>query len=267
MDTPITTIEQSASDHIGNTLEKGIRGEYDFSVGAVLSEAWKKIHGIKSVFWRALVLAFLVGLGFSLLLMGVAFGVGVIAGFANVSHEALAILEKGIGSVFSLASGFVVGPLSAGLVMLSVKHLIGLPKYARSILGYFHFWKRLWLQDFILAVIILLIQFFNAYDYIWIVIPLVLIYLYLSVSYIFFPLLVVEKKLTAWQALEASRKAIGHHWFKFFWLLIVMAFIILGSVLTLGILLVWTVPMMNNMRAILYREVFGIDKVSAGEIV
>lgn len=278
MDTTITTIEQPSSDHIGNTLEKGIRGEYDFAVGRILSEAWEKIYGFKGPFWKGFlwVVLLLIVLGIASVILGGI--IGLFSAFAVVSQEtiklAASVLNWIIQIIYSL---FIAPPIAVGLLMLSVKKLIDLPARGRTAISYFHYWNKLWWAYFILLALggvvtllsILLLGVFPNAEWLGGLVMVVgaVIYIYLSVAYLFFPLLVVEKKLTGWQALEASRKAIGHHWFKVAWLLVVMLLICIGSVFTLGILFIWTLPMMNNALAILYREMFGIDKASAGEIV
>jgi len=70
--------------------------------------------------------------------------------------------------------------------------------------------------------------------------------------------LIADKKLSAWQAMEASRKAITKHWFKIFALYFVMVVILIISTISLGLGLIWTYPMMISLMGILYREIFGV---------
>lgn len=82
--------------------------------------------------------------------------------------------------------------------------------------------------------------------------------IYLAVAYLLAIALVVERGLSPWQALEASRKAITQHWFKVFGLLIVLGLIIIVSAIPLGIGLVWSIPLMVVAMGVLYRTIFGV---------
>ena len=70
--------------------------------------------------------------------------------------------------------------------------------------------------------------------------------IYLSIAYRLAIPLVVERGLSPWQALEASRKAISQHWFKVFGLFFVLMLIMLLSMIPLGIGLIWTLPLIDR---------------------
>ena len=72
--------------------------------------------------------------------------------------------------------------------------------------------------------------------------------------------LIIEKDLSPWEAMEASRKAIHHHWFQVFGLFFVMGLIFMISALPLGIGTFWTMPMGVIMFGIVYRTIFGAEK-------
>ena len=54
----------------------------------------------------------------------------------------------------------------------------------------------------------------------------------------------MEKGLSPWKALEASRKAISKCWFRFVGLGFVVMLIMLVGMLPLGIGLIWVMPLM-----------------------
>ena len=66
--------------------------------------------------------------------------------------------------------------------------------------------------------------------------------LYLSVSYLFAELLIVDKKMDSWKALEESRKRITKNWFAYFALLVVLIIINLIGAIPFGLGLIVTVP-------------------------
>ena len=82
--------------------------------------------------------------------------------------------------------------------------------------------------------------------------------IYLSIAYILAIPLVVERGLSPWQALEASRKAISQHWFKVFGLFLLLGIITMLSAIPLGIGLIWTIPLMVVAMGVLYRTIFGV---------
>ncbi len=82
--------------------------------------------------------------------------------------------------------------------------------------------------------------------------------MYLAIAYMLAIPLVVERGLTPWQALEASRKAITQHWFKVFGLFLLLGLITAISAIPLGIGLVWTIPLFVIAMGVLYRTIFGV---------
>jgi uncharacterized membrane protein len=86
--------------------------------------------------------------------------------------------------------------------------------------------------------------------------------IYLSVAYILAIPLVVERGLSPWQALEASRKAISQHWFKVFGLFLLLGVLMSLSMIPFGIGLLWTIPLMVVSLGVLYRTIFGVRPVA-----
>ena len=81
---------------------------------------------------------------------------------------------------------------------------------------------------------------------------------YLAIAYMLALPLAMERKLSPWEALEASRKAITQRWFKVFGLMLVLSLIMILSMIPLGIGLIWTFPMFIIAVGILYRTIFGV---------
>ncbi len=67
--------------------------------------------------------------------------------------------------------------------------------------------------------------------------------IYLVVSYLFAELLIVDKKMDAWEALEESRKRITKKWFSYFAFLVVLAVINFLGLIPLGLGLIVTMPL------------------------
>ena len=82
--------------------------------------------------------------------------------------------------------------------------------------------------------------------------------MYLAIAYCMTMPLIADRRLTPWQAIETSRKAVTKRWFSFFGLFLVVGLVIFGSALTLGIGLIWTAPWSINVIGVAYRRTFGV---------
>ena len=79
---------------------------------------------------------------------------------------------------------------------------------------------------------------------------------YLAVGYAFVVPLIVDRRLPVWRALETSRKAVNLNWFRVLGLQIARSLLLLASVLTLGLALVFTLPMAFAVLMVAYRDLF-----------
>ena len=233
---------------VGNygSLEKGIAGEYEFSIGGTLSEAWEKTSGAKGT----MVLA---GFLYFVIMMAVSMGLQFLM-MALISSETEASQSVVIGSVViqQVILNLIVMPMVMGLFIIGLRRSVNAPISATSIFDYFG-------KAFSLLLTMILL-------YIMVIIGLVLLIvpgIYLMVAYFMAMPLVVEKGLSPWQALEASRKAVSKHWFGFLGFYIVMMLIMLVSMLPLGIGLFWTMPMFLIAWGIMYRNMFGCEAKTA----
>ena len=81
--------------------------------------------------------------------------------------------------------------------------------------------------------------------------------IYLAVSWLFAPLLIVDKGLDFWPAMELSRKVAGKHFFSVFGLLVLGGLIMIAGALALCLGLFVTAPIFFAMVAIAYDDLFG----------
>lgn len=228
------------SDNNYGSIEKAISGDYEFSIGDVLSEAWEKTSGAKWVIQVAFFYYFLVIIGV-VVVMGTA--VALLMGASD--DVAFSVVME---LVIQLGLNLIIMPIAMGIAILGIKRSVDAPIIAGSIFGYFSKMFSL------LATLILM--------YIMIVIGLLLLVLpgiYLAVAYYMAMPLVVEKGMSPWQALETSRKAITHRWFSVFGLFLILGIIVFVSAIPLGLGMIWTLPMMIIAFGILYRNMFGVE--------
>jgi uncharacterized membrane protein len=80
--------------------------------------------------------------------------------------------------------------------------------------------------------------------------------IYLTICWLFSMLLVVDKKLDFWPAMELSRKAVGMHWGSVFLLLLVCGLITMASVLALCVGVLVAAPVMVAAIVYAYEDIF-----------
>ncbi len=134
--------------------------------------------------------------------------------------------------------------------MIGVRRAVDQPFTFKMIFQYFGFIVPLLLTTLLLYVLV-------AIGFVLLIIPGI----YLSVSYTFALLLVIEKKMGIWEALETSRKAVTHRWFSLFFFWIILSVIMMISAIPIGIGLIWTIPMGCIAYGIMYRNMFGVEPV------
>lgn len=82
--------------------------------------------------------------------------------------------------------------------------------------------------------------------------------IYLMVAWLMFgPLLILDKRLDFWTAMELSRKVVHRHWWQVFGLLLVSLLVLLAGVLACGIGLFVTVPIATAATVYAYEDIFG----------
>ena len=85
--------------------------------------------------------------------------------------------------------------------------------------------------------------------------------IYLMVAWgMFAPLLVMDRGLDFWQALECSRRVVTRHWWACFGLLLVCLLILLGGALLLGVGLVVALPWVTGAIVVAYEQIFGQER-------
>ena len=170
-------------------------------------------------------------------------GIGVPFVLSGFTLEFTQLAEV-VGSLLNLAIGY---PVMAGVMMMGLNRAAGRPVYYQMSLQFFA--KAL--PIFILMAVMTIMV---SLGLILLIIP----GMYLVIAYMFALLLMLDKNMSPWEALETSRKAVTHHWFKIFGIGFVMGLIMVISILPLGIGLIWTLPMMYIMNGLLYQRIFGV---------
>ena len=85
---------------------------------------------------------------------------------------------------------------------------------------------------------------------------------YLAISWAYSMVLIVDRKMNFWPAMELSRKTVTKHWFQIFFFLIAIGIISCLGVIVCGVGLFVTIPMAMTMLAASYVHIF--DERSQG---
>ena len=238
--TPQSNLENEthSEDNFGS-IERGINGQYQFDISAVISEAWQKTAGAKGTFWLAFLIYVAIAIGISMVSQFV-----LIAVAATSQNEAVIII---LSLAEQLVMNLVLMPVVMGIMILGIRRSADVPIAAGSIMGHYSSMWRLFLTMLLIYIMVLI-------GLLLLIIPGI----YLMVAYYMAMPLVVEKGLNPWEAMEISRKTISKRWFTMFFFTIVVSLLILVSAIPLGIGLIWTLPMAMIAYGVVYRNMFGI---------
>lgn len=173
-------------------------------------------------------------------------------GYAFFTFLYLAILfvisrPRGIGW---LAATVIHEPLIAGFIIVTAKLLQDKQVAFGDFFGGFQF--RWFLPLVLLG---LVSQILITLGFLLLIIP----GLYLAVSYIFAALLVVDRRLDFWPAMETSRRAITPRWFSFFAFLLLLVLVNLAGLLALGVGLLVSIPVSWAALVAAYADLMGLN--------
>jgi hypothetical protein len=239
--TPEADLSQaSASGRTGGSIEDAISGNIEISMTGTMGEAWRNLKGFKSKCNVAFLLYFIIAI------VAAFASVPVIIGLAAIgADEQTATI---LGSIIQMAVSIAVMPMFMGIHIMGMRHAENKSVSAGSIFGYFNKIPGVFLCYFIMIIMIMLGTAL-----------LILPGIYLMFAYMFAMPLVVEKNMSAWRALETSRKALTRKWFRFFGLILLLMLINSLTVVTLFIASIWTVPWSVLTMSMVYTKLFGAE--------
>jgi hypothetical protein len=246
-DNPYATPEADLKTSVINTegqgsLEGGINGDYDFTIGEIFSEAWEKTSGAKGTFLLAWLFYIIV-----------AVVVNTVLSFILPDPEALlqaGRVSEGIiwGILPSLVTIPILYPIMAGITLLGIHRSVDAEINAVSVFN--HFGKII-----PLSILAILMGLLIMLGYALLVIPGI----YLSIAYLMSLALMMDKDMGAWEAMETSRKAVSKHWFKIFFMYLLLMLMFVVAMIPLFIGLIWLLPFFLITQGVLYKVMFGVD--------
>jgi hypothetical protein len=254
---PLSNLQPGTAKGAVPSVAEALARGYTFSINELLGESWRRTKGTKGlilggfVVFYAAIFALINVLSLFLAVVGIAgiAGMGLLSGGEPDGGMAVgAVVAFLFASVaLSFVATAICYPLLAGVSMLGIRRAADQPLRFNEIFSHFG-------RTFQVVVCVLLSTLLISIGYFLFVLPGI----YLSIAYLRAVPLVVERGLSPWAAMEASRRAITRHWFKVFAVLLIFGLLFSLSMLTLGIALIWLLPWLIVCIGVLYRIIFGV---------
>ncbi|MDH5353092.1 MAG: hypothetical protein OEY09_01505 [Gammaproteobacteria bacterium] len=239
--TPVADLRHNdQSSLVGGNIDDAIAGNIEISMLGTMAEAWRDLSGFKLPCHLAFLLYFAALILVSLISLPIVAG-AILIGADQASAATISMVVQSLGNIALI-------PLFFAIHLLGMRHAERKSVSASSIFGYFHKLPTLFLCYIIMVLLITLGSLL-----------LVLPGIYLMIAYVFAMVLVIEKDMTAWRALETSRKAITRKWFPMFGLLLLIMLINMLGILTLTIAWIWTIPWSALTMSMVYTRLFGAE--------
>lgn len=218
-----------------NDIEQNQLTEYDFDMIEIIKIGFNRIEGIKGIFLVSFSVYMVIVLVLQMVL-GIFFPSPPAPAEPNLVNQ----------QIVTILSYPVVMPIIVGIMMLAINYSRGEKIAFQSIFNYYHLTGKLALAG-------LLIYIMTVIGFILFILPGI----YLSIAYIFTLPLIADKGMDVWDAMELSRKMVTKHWFKIFGLFFLLSIFMALGVLTLGIGLIWAVPLLFvTLYGLLYPLIF-----------
>jgi hypothetical protein len=168
-------------------LENAVEGRYDFRVGEVMDEAWALVKGMKASFWGAAIVV-----GIIYVVVSTVFGVIFVV---VVGDQPSAAAKQ----LFNQVVAVLMTPFTMGLQMMCVRRALGAPMSFSTAFSYF---PRA--GTALLGALLVLVM--SCLGLALLIIPGI----YLAVAYQLTTQLICDQELSAWRAMETSRRAVHH---------------------------------------------------------
>jgi hypothetical protein len=207
-----------------------------WGIAELLGEAWRRSDGVKGAILGGSAVMYLITFALA--------GAGTYLLFPAGTAEAaggFSLFEL----VFQTLVQVIVMIFTAGLLRMGINQAVGDTVSWRMIFSGFSFAGKIAVAT-ILQTILISIGF----------LLLILPGLYLSVGYAMTLPLIIDKGLSPWEAMEASRKAVHRVWWKVAALFVVIGVIMALSAIPLGVGLIWTWPMFIVLAGVVYHRLF-----------
>lgn len=234
---PEAELQEATQDGQYGSLENALAGNFQIRPIEAMKQAWNLLSGFKMTFWIAVII-------YTIIAVVIEFALSTAFGYEPFADEFGPM--KLVGSIIST---FVLGPLSAGLYMLAIKHSVGTKVEVGELFEHF---------DKIVPIFIVTALMYVAIGlgFVLLIVPGI----YLLVCFAFALPLVFEKGMSPIEALSTSRKVVHRQWFQTAGLVLICVIVIIAGFLALLVGAVWAVPLSMLAFALVYRDVFGVEE-------
>jgi len=238
---PESNLDEYESGHQGwGSVERALRGDFEFDPISIFNDARELLSGSKRVILLGVVIQGMVGV-MAQRTIDQTFG------------QPEELQDMVMPSLLQMGPTVITAPITAGLLLFAIKRAVGDRSASfNEILSYYD-------RFLPIAGLTILQSLLIGLGFLFFILPGI----YLALAYGLAMPLLVEKRMGVWEALETSRKALTHCWFRIFgfWLMAAIGAAI-GIVLTLGIGLIWIMPLIFLCVGVMYRNIFGVEGVS-----
>ncbi|WP_419680115.1 hypothetical protein [Photobacterium kishitanii] len=235
------------SFHVGGSIEKAMVGDVELQPIAVLQEAFKITAKNFTKFLPAVICLFIAQIALLLLSLKIQLGNPSVFFDAFLTGQGFTADILKAGFMANFWSDVLIAPLYVGVSLMALNHSVGLPTKPSQIVKGFSFT----LVSIITMLLISSIQGIGNSIF-----PLVGLFLTMALSMAI--LLVCEKRVTPIKAIQYSFMATIRKVMPMTAIYLVVMILFFVSIVTAGIGLIWTLPFFFNVKAIIYRNMFGI---------
>ncbi|QUJ68797.1 hypothetical protein KDD30_06835 [Photobacterium sp. GJ3] len=232
---------------VGGSIEKAVSGQSELQAVSVLQEAWKVTAKHFLTFFPAVAGWFLAQMALLLLALKVQLGDPNIFFNAFISGEGLTPEVVQAGVMANFWAEVLSAPLFAGVSLMALNHAVGLPTKPRHLVKGFPF-------AVVSAVTVLLTSSLQGVGNV--LFPI--LGLFLAMAFSMTITLVCEKRVSPLKAIQYSTVATFRKILPMSAIFIVVLILFFLSFATFGLGLIWTIPFFFNVKAIIYRNLFGI---------
>ncbi|MEC6814389.1 hypothetical protein [Photobacterium toruni] len=235
------------SFHVGGSIEKAMVGDVELQPIAVLQEAFKITAKNFTQFLPAVICLFIAQIALLLLSLKVQLGSPSVFFEAFITGKGFTADILKAGFMANFWSDVLIAPLYVGVSLMALNHAVGLPTKPSQIVKGFSFT----VVSIITMLLISSIQGIGSSIF-----PLVGLFLTMALSLAI--LLVCEKRVTPIKAIQYSFMATIRKVMPMTAIYLVIMIFFFISIVTAGIGLLWTLPFFFNVKAIIYRNMFGV---------
>lgn len=232
----------SSNEQTPSQLEKTLAKQYQFDTKSLFIRANNLVKDNFSSLFQASLVLFI-----TLVLLG-----AIAQQFITVYEDGTYSFEH--ESIIEITAIVVLAPLITGLYMMGVSHARG---HKTSVFSLFHYIPAL----LILALTHLVNNIIVQLGLVLLIVPGV--YLWMATS--FSLMLVADKSLTPIRAIILSCRVFNAYWSKLITIFAIFFLIFLTVPMTLGLSLIWVLPLYFSMLGLLYQELIGEEHVSTDD--